>query len=258
MPLAMAVTTHGAPRMPTSVTSANANVSSRATRSSRTRTSSGARVLRAWPNMGTKACENAPSANSLRSRLGMRKATQNASVRGPAPKELAISTSRARPVMRENSVKLLTVAADLSKFIGRLLRTHADGAVQAYGFAVQHFVRNNAVDQLGIILGPAQPGGEGDAGGQGVLHLLRHAEDHGRAENAGGDGDAAYPRLGQIASDGQSHTDHACFRGGIRGLSDLSVIGGDRGGVDQNAALARGLGCVVAHGRCGQARHIEC
>src|SRR3546814_12578825 len=39
------------------------SVSSSATRSSKTRTSSVARVLRAWPSMGTKACEKAPSAN---------------------------------------------------------------------------------------------------------------------------------------------------------------------------------------------------
>src|SRR3546814_3472856 len=57
--------------------------------------------------------------NSLRSRLGMRKATQKASVSGPAPNELAIRTSRIRPVMRENSVKLLMVAADLSKLMAR-------------------------------------------------------------------------------------------------------------------------------------------
>src|SRR3546814_5698649 len=83
--------------------------------------------------------------NSLRSRLGMRKATQKASVSGPAPNELAIRTSRIRPVMRENSVKLLMVAADLSKLMawGLLFWTHADGAVQAYGFAVQHVVRED-------------------------------------------------------------------------------------------------------------------
>src|SRR3546814_9719813 len=69
--------------------------------------------------MGTKACEKAPSAKSLRSRLGMRKATQKASVRGPAPNELAIRMSRNRPVMRESSVKLLTVAADLNRLMGR-------------------------------------------------------------------------------------------------------------------------------------------
>src|SRR3546814_20070450 len=107
----------------------------------------------------------------------MRKATQKASVSGPAPNELAIRTSRIRPVMRENSVKLLMVAADLSKLMawGLLFWTHADGAVQAYGFAVQHVVRDYAVDQLGIVFGPPQAWREGNAGRQGVLPQIGRA-----------------------------------------------------------------------------------
>ena len=85
-PLAMADTTQGAATMPTSVTSISASVSSSATRSSSVRTSSSDRLLRAAPRIGTKACAKAPSANNRRSRFGMRKATQNASVMGPAPK----------------------------------------------------------------------------------------------------------------------------------------------------------------------------
>src|SRR3546814_5548387 len=78
-------------------------------------------------------------------------------VSGPAPNELAIRTSHIRPVILENSVKLLMVAADLSKLMAwrLLLWTHSDGAVQAYGFAVQHVVRDYAVDQLGIEIGRA-------------------------------------------------------------------------------------------------------
>jgi hypothetical protein len=44
--------------------------------------------------IGTKACENAPSANRRRSRLGILKATKNASVISPAPKMRAIRKSR--------------------------------------------------------------------------------------------------------------------------------------------------------------------
>ena len=108
----MADTTQGAATMPTSVTSISASVSSSATRSSSVRTSSSDRLLRAAPRIGTKACAKAPSANSRRSRFGMRKATQNASVMGPAPKARATRTSRARPEMRDSNVKLLTVAAE--------------------------------------------------------------------------------------------------------------------------------------------------
>src|SRR5690606_17465759 len=117
-------------------------VNNKATRSSRLRTASCSRSLRAWPRIGTKAWEKAPSANSRRSRLGIRKATQKASVNGPAPKARAIRMSRARPVMRESRVKLLTVAADLSRLI--LSGLHADSAIQTDGFTVDHFVFNDA------------------------------------------------------------------------------------------------------------------
>lgn len=43
---------------------------------------------------GTKDWENAPSANRRRSRLGIRKATKNASVPMPAPPSVAMKTSR--------------------------------------------------------------------------------------------------------------------------------------------------------------------
>src|SRR5690606_10620232 len=116
--------------------------------------------------MGTKACENAPSANRRRNRLGMRKATQKASVSGPAPKELAIRMSRIRPVIRENRVKLLMVAADRNKLICVLFWGHANRAIQADRFPVKHFVGNNTVDQFGVVFRPSEAGRERDAGSQ--------------------------------------------------------------------------------------------
>ena len=40
--------------------------------------------------------------------------------------------------------------------------------------------------RTGVVVGSAQPAGEGKTGGQGVLHLLGHAEQHRRAEDASG------------------------------------------------------------------------
>src|SRR3990170_4581315 len=51
-----------------------------------------------------KAVDSAPSASSRRNRFGMRKATKNASVRGPAPKARATTTSRTNPRIRLVSV----------------------------------------------------------------------------------------------------------------------------------------------------------
>ncbi len=113
----MADTTHGAATMPISVIAIRAAVSSRATRSSRARTSVSERLLRACPRIGTKAWAKAPSANSRRNRLGMRKATQKASVMGPAPKARATRMSRTSPEIRDSRVKLLTVAAERNRLM---------------------------------------------------------------------------------------------------------------------------------------------
>ena len=65
---------------------------------------------------GTNACWNAPSPNSRRSRFGRRNATLNASVSALAPKVREMIMSRARPVMRDRSVRLLTVARARNRF----------------------------------------------------------------------------------------------------------------------------------------------
>src|SRR5574337_843713 len=58
-------------------------------------------------NTGTNAVVNDPSANSLRMKLGMRNATQNASVAPVAPNTMLIDMSRTSPSTRETIVMLL-------------------------------------------------------------------------------------------------------------------------------------------------------
>ena len=55
-------------------------------------------------NTGTKACENAPSANMRRPKLGIISATRNASMPAPAPNVVASMISRTKPRTRETSV----------------------------------------------------------------------------------------------------------------------------------------------------------
>ena len=83
--------------------------------------------------IGTKACENAPSANRRRSRLGILNATKNASVAMPAPNTRAITASRTKPRMRETSVMLLTVASALSRFMVWLCKARTVEARQPAG-----------------------------------------------------------------------------------------------------------------------------
>ncbi|MDT4842015.1 hypothetical protein FQZ97_758950 [compost metagenome] len=111
--------------------------------------------------------------------------------------------------------------------------------------------------QPGVVVRRAQAAGEGHTGGQRVLHFLRHAEQHGRAEDAGGDGHVADAAAREVAGDGQGHADHAALRGAVGGLADLAVVGRDRGGRDQHAAFAGGFGLVLAHGVGRQADHVE-
>ena len=64
---------------------------------------------------GTNAWLKAPSANKRLNKLGIRKATLNASVKALAPKSEAMRSSLNMPVMRESSVNKETIEADLNK-----------------------------------------------------------------------------------------------------------------------------------------------
>ena len=91
-----------------------------ATRSTSRRVPGSPCSTRYWESTGTNACENAPSANSRRSRFGIRNATKNASVAMPAPNMRAITRSRKKPRTLDTMVMLLTVASALRRFIGKL------------------------------------------------------------------------------------------------------------------------------------------
>ena len=73
-----------------------------------------ARVSRYSENTGTKAWEKAPSANRRRMKLGILKATKNASVPPLAPNIRANTISRTSPSMRDRKVIRPTTAVDLS------------------------------------------------------------------------------------------------------------------------------------------------
>src|SRR5262245_32127739 len=78
-----------------------------ATESTSSRTSSVVRFARYSATTGTNACENAPSANSLRNRFGIWFASTNTSIDTVGTAE-AYTTSRASPVMRDSRVVIPT------------------------------------------------------------------------------------------------------------------------------------------------------
>ena len=118
-PVAIAKIKSGAPTMPRPTVSKRAQKSRVATALIRVLDWVGSSLLETSPKIGTNAWENAPSANSLRSKLGSRKATLKASVHSEAPKLRAIRVSRNSPVMRDSMVKELTLAAAESRFMGQ-------------------------------------------------------------------------------------------------------------------------------------------
>ena len=116
-PCAISHTRTGAPTTPSTQVTSSAHSSTVATASISACVTSSPSRARLSASKGTKACENAPSANSRRSRLGMRKATLKASVITLAPKAAATICSRTSPVMRDASVSRETVDAARSRFM---------------------------------------------------------------------------------------------------------------------------------------------
>ena len=110
-------TSSGAASMPARQVAASAQASAVATASIKCRVASMPSRSLLAASTGTKAWLNAPSPNSRRSRLGMRKATLKASVRPLTPKAEAMSQSRSSPVTREASVSRETVEADLNRLM---------------------------------------------------------------------------------------------------------------------------------------------
>ena len=116
-PEAISHTMIGAPTMPSAHVTRSAQNSTVATASTSERATPSPSLVRVAASSGTKACENAPSANRRRNRLGMRNATLNASIQAPAPNSAACRTWLTRPVTREASVSRETVDAARSRFM---------------------------------------------------------------------------------------------------------------------------------------------
>ncbi len=83
------------------------------------------------------------------------------------------------------------------------------------------------------------------------------AASSGVSKRPGAIGDDADAARGHVAGGRQGHADDAALGGGVGDLADLAVVGGDRGGVDADAALALAVGLVLAHRRGSEAQHVE-
>ena len=130
MPGASTAITQGMARISSTVkgtsTSSSAACAWRAKASASTRP-------RSWSsraNNGTKAAENAPSANRRRKKFGSLNATKKASATAPDPSTADSTMSRAKPTSRLSSVKLPTVAMARARLMG-FSRYHCHNSVTA-------------------------------------------------------------------------------------------------------------------------------
>ena len=89
------------------------------------------RVARYSEITGTKACENAPSAKKRRSRFGIRNATANASITGPAPNQVENAMSRASPVQPRQQRHGADHGGRREQAIGRGARSIREGSALA-------------------------------------------------------------------------------------------------------------------------------
>ena len=111
--------------------------------------------------------------------------------------------------------------------------------------------------ELRVLLGAAESRRIGDRPPERFPRILGERGQQRRVEQARRDRDHPDPGAGEVAGRGQRHADHAALRRRVRDLPDLAVVGGDRGGVDANAALAVGERLIPEHLRRREAQHVE-
>src|SRR5215207_5536188 len=120
----------------------------------------------------------------------------------------------------------------------RLLRLHAQGAVEADGFAVEHVVVDDGTHELGLFLRRPEPRRKRDAGLERLAELLRDRVEHRRCEQPRHDGHDADAVAREVAGDREREAEDAALRGRVGGLADLAVGRRHRGRAHDEAAAA--------------------
>src|SRR5688572_18376528 len=159
---------------------------------------------------------------------------------GPAPTTTTSYSITSRSVMRCLS-----------------LRRHADRAVEADAFAIEHRVLADVRDQRRVFLRPAEARRERYLLAERVLHFLRKCRHHRRLEYAGRDRHHANAVAGEVARHRQRHADDAALGSGVGDLADLAVESSDRRCHHDHTALAFFVRRVVDHDARGRLRHEQ-
>ncbi|MNJ37217.1 hypothetical protein D3C77_320270 [compost metagenome] len=111
--------------------------------------------------------------------------------------------------------------------------------------------------QRSVFLWTAQAWREWHAGRQRITYFLGHAGHHRRFKNTGGNGHHTNAKTCQLTGRWQRQAGDGTLGGSIGGLADLAVVGGNRGGVDNDPTLTFGARFTFGHGCSGQTQQIE-
>src|SRR5258707_2165526 len=139
---------------------------------------------------------------------------------------------------------------------GRLLRRESEGAVEADDLAVEIVVLADVLDEGGVLGGPAHPPGVRDLRAPVGFQLVTGLAVGWGQDRAGGYRDHADADRGQIAGGDESHAHHPALGGRVGELADLALVGCDRRGADDDAAVAV-YRLLPGDGRGSQPHHVE-
>lgn len=137
------------------------------------------------------------------------------------------------------------------------LGLHSEGTINANGFPVQQRVVNDGLDELSILGRLSEALWERHSLRQEIADLLRQRQQHGSLEQAWRDGDHTNSLSREIPGDWKSHANHCGFGCRICSLSNLTVIGSDRGCIDDNSPLAVLVRFVLANQSHRETNDIE-
>jgi RNA polymerase sigma factor (sigma-70 family) len=139
---------------------------------------------------------------------------------------------------QDNARRAITRGSPIPERRMILPRRHPDRPVEPDDLAVEHLVIDDVFDEIGVLLGPAEPWGERDLFAQRVAGVFGQAGHHRGVEDAGGDCHDADAALRKFAGDGEGQSDDPALGRGVGYLPDLAVESGHAGCVDDDAALS--------------------
>src|SRR5580700_430261 len=138
-----------------------------------------------------------------------------------------------------------------------LARRHPNRPVETDDLAVDHLILGDVTREGRILGGLTKPRREWDLLAERLARGFRQSCQHRRIEDAGRDARDANLMLCELARDRKRHPDDAALRCRVRGLTDLSVVSGDRCGADDDTSVFPRFDRAFEHLRRGETDHVE-